>query len=127
ATRSEASDLQTELAASHPAGRLGRSTALKALGAALIGGGLGGGAQPHSSEAKRRAKKRRKKCTKKRPPKPAATPPPAPPSGPKVMWATVEQNGQLIRGSGAVSSQKMGTGGYKVFFEQDVKECAHVA
>lgn len=105
-------------------GRVGRSTALKALGAALIGGVLGGSARPQTSEAKQRTKKRSKNCARKCPPKPRPTPPPA---GPKVMWAMVDASGQLVRGSGVVSSKKMSTGAYQVFFEQDVEECAHVA
>lgn len=47
--------------------------------------------------------------------------------GPKVMWATVDRGGQLVRGSGATSAKRTSEGSYQVYFEQDVNECAHVA
>lgn len=123
ATRAEPTGLQTELAGSRTEGRFGRGTALKALGAALIGGVLGGGARPHATAAKPRTKKRTKKCTKKCPPKPN----PTPPAGPKVMWAIVDRGGQLARGSGATAVKKTAEGMYQVTFEQNVEACAYVA
>lgn len=110
--------------------RLGRGTALKALGAALLGGLLGGGAESRAAGSKRRTKKRRQKRCQQRCPrqaKPKPTPKPAPPSGPKVMWAIVDRGGQLARGSGAISAKRTSEGSYRVYFEQKVDECAYVA
>jgi hypothetical protein len=101
--------------------RFGRGTALKALGAALIGGVLGGGARSQDAAAKPK-KKRSKKCVQKCP-----KPSPPPPAGPKVMWATVDRGGQLARGSGATSAKRTSEGGYQVYFEQEVETCAYTA
>jgi hypothetical protein len=49
--------------------------------------------------------------------------PPAPP----IVWAVVNVDGSLARGSGAVSSEAVGTDGvYFVTFNRDVSQCAYV-
>jgi hypothetical protein len=43
------------------------------------------------------------------------------------LWAVVNVNGSLARGSGALSSQQLGVDGqYRVTFVQDVSHCAYV-
>lgn len=57
---------------------------------------------------------------------------PAGPAGPKgdsatALWASVDQNGTLVRNKGAASAQKNGTGSYQVVFSQDVTGCIYQA
>lgn len=106
-------------------GTLSRGSALKALGAALIGGLLGITAPPEDAEAKRR--KRRKRKRRKPTPVPSVPTPVPAQATPKLLWATVERDGRLLRGSGAVSSKRTSDGSYRVYFNRDVEECAHVA
>jgi hypothetical protein len=55
----------------------------------------------------------------------AATPRPA---TPLIVWAVVNVDGTLARGSGAVSSRQLGADGtYEVTFNRDITRCAHVA
>ena len=42
-------------------------------------------------------------------------------------WAVVASNGTLSRGSGVSSVTHVGTGTYRVTFNQDVTNCAYVA
>lgn len=117
-------EAEGESTGSRTGSRFGRGTALKALGAVLIGGVLGGRTQSQVAAAKPK-KKRSKKCAQKCPKQPKPTPPP--PAGPKVMWATVDRGGQLARGSGATSAKRTSEGGYQVYFEQEVEKCAYTA
>ncbi len=72
--------------------RLTRGTALKALGAALIGGVIGNLALADVSAANRRTKKRRKKRSLKPRPKPRTTPAPPP-----LTWIQTFTNRATIR------------------------------
>jgi hypothetical protein len=54
------------------------------------------------------------------------------PSGPAgtpaaAGWASVDQNGTLIRNKSAVSAQRNGTGSYQVIFSQDVTGCIYLS
>jgi hypothetical protein len=54
------------------------------------------------------------------------------PSGPAgtsaaAFWASVDQNGTLIRNKGAVSAQRNGIGSYQVIFSQDVTGCVYLS
>jgi hypothetical protein len=52
----------------------------------------------------------------------------APPKPFTVGWAVVNVDGDLARGSGAVSSAQLGVDGeYEVVFNRDVTACAYVA
>jgi hypothetical protein len=42
-----------------------------------------------------------------------------------VMWASVNNNGALVRSSGGISSTKFGTGAYEVTFPRSVAACAY--
>jgi hypothetical protein len=112
---------------SFAAGTLGRGAALKALGAALMSGLLAVRALPQDAEAKPKRRRKRKK-RKAAPPRPAPSAPPATPeaSAPKLLWASVDRDGRLVRGSGATSATRTSDGSYRVFFKRDVEECAHV-
>ena len=57
---------------------------------------------------------------------------PAGASGPKgdsatALWASVDNNGTLVRNKGAASALRTGTGQYQVVFNQDVTGCVYVA
>ena len=43
------------------------------------------------------------------------------------LWAVVDQTGALIRGSGATSAARLGTGIYQVSFSRDVAGCGWLA
>jgi hypothetical protein len=63
---------------------------------------------------------------------PAGAPGPAGPTGPPgaaatALWASVDQNGTLIRNKGAASAQRNGTGNYQVIFNQDVTACIYLS
>ena len=62
---------------------------------------------------------------------PGPTGPPGPPGAPgapaTALWAVVNADGTLARGSGAVSSTSLGFGTYEVLFNRDVTGCAYVA
>jgi hypothetical protein len=54
------------------------------------------------------------------------------PAGPKgdsatALWASVDNNGTLVRNKGAASALKVGTGQYQVIFNQDVTGCVYLA
>jgi hypothetical protein len=54
------------------------------------------------------------------------------PSGPAgapatALWASVDQNGTLVRNRGATSAQRNGVGNYQVIFNQSVTGCSYVA
>jgi hypothetical protein len=54
------------------------------------------------------------------------------PSGPAgaaaaALWASVDQNGTLVRNKGATSSQKNDTGSYQVIFNQNVTGCVYLS
>jgi hypothetical protein len=54
------------------------------------------------------------------------------PSGPAgaaaaALWASVDQNGTLIRNKGAASAQRNATGSYQVVFNQDVTGCIYLS
>lgn len=50
------------------------------------------------------------------------------PAAPTPLWAVVNVDGTLARGSGAVSSFASGVDGeYQVTFDRDVSQCAYVA
>jgi hypothetical protein len=51
--------------------------------------------------------------------------PPGPPA--TVLWAVVELDGSLARGSGVVSTNYEGLGFYTVRFSQDVRACVWIA
>ena len=63
----------------------------------------------------------------------AAAKPPGTPSKPaaaKTLWAVVNADGTLVRGSGVISSKKNlpnDIGEYDVTFKRDVSRCAYVA
>ncbi len=42
-----------------------------------------------------------------------------------ALWASVDQNGTLVRNKGAASAQKNATGAYQVIFNQDVTGCIY--
>lgn len=42
----------------------------------------------------------------------------------QLLWAIVNQAGNLVTGSGAVTAAKLGTGDYRVTFNRTVTECA---
>ena len=63
---------------------------------------------------------------------PQGPPGPTGPSGPAgtsaaAFWASVDQNGTLIRNKGAASAQKNATGVYQVVFSQDVTGCVYLS
>jgi hypothetical protein len=43
------------------------------------------------------------------------------------MWASVDQNGTLVRSKGVASALKIATGQYQVVFNQDVTGCGYLA
>ncbi|MPZ58606.1 MAG: hypothetical protein GEU91_19370 [Rhizobiales bacterium] len=47
--------------------------------------------------------------------------------GMALLSAVVDQNGNLDRGAGIVSSARVSIGQYEVIFNQDVRECTYVA
>ncbi len=47
--------------------------------------------------------------------------------GMAMMFASVQTNGQLIGGAGAVDAESFTTGGYTVTFERSVAGCAYLA
>jgi hypothetical protein len=50
------------------------------------------------------------------------------PVAPATLWAVVNLDGTLARGSSAVSSSQLGVDGqYEVVFNRDVSRCAYVA
>ena len=64
--------------------------------------------------------------------KTAGPPGPSGPSGPAgasaaAFWASVDQNGTLIRNKGAASAQRNATGSYQVIFSQDVTGCVYLS
>ncbi len=72
------------------------------------------------------------------PPGPEGPAGPAGPQGPTgpagaagasatALWASVDQNGTLVRSKGVASAQKNGTGSYQVVFNQDVTGCVYQA
>lgn len=57
---------------------------------------------------------------------------PAGASGPKgdsatALWASIDDNGTLVRNKGAASALRTATGQYQVVFNQDVTGCVYVA
>jgi hypothetical protein len=54
---------------------------------------------------------------------------PAGPAGAAAtaLWASLDQNGTLVRNKGAASAQKTATGTYQVVFNQDVTGCIYQA
>jgi hypothetical protein len=63
---------------------------------------------------------------------PAGPEGPAGPAGPAgedatVLFAVVDEDGELVRGSGATGAAQLGTGIYSVDFDQDISACAHSA
>lgn len=60
---------------------------------------------------------------------PAGPPGPSGPAGAAAtaLWASVDQNGTLVRNRGATSAQKNNTGQYQVIFNQDVTGCIYLA
>jgi hypothetical protein len=63
---------------------------------------------------------------------PQGPPGPTGPSGPAgaaaaAFWASVDQNGTLIRNKGAASAQRNGIGQFQVVFNQDVTGCVYLA
>jgi hypothetical protein len=63
---------------------------------------------------------------------PPGPPGPVGPSGPAgapatALWASVDQNGTLVRNKGATSAQRNGTGQFQVVFNQDVTGCIYLA
>ena len=63
---------------------------------------------------------------------PAGAAGPQGPAGPAgasatALWASVDQNGTLVRSKGVASAQKNGTGSYQVVFNQDVTGCGYQA
>ena len=63
---------------------------------------------------------------------PQGPPGPAGPSGPAgaaatALWASVDQNGTLVRNKGTASAQRNGTGQYQVLFNQDVTGCVYLS
>lgn len=65
-------------------------------------------------------------------PGPAGAAGPAGPSGPAgaaatALWASVDQNGTLVRNRGAASAQRNAVGTYQVVFNQDVTGCIYQA
>jgi hypothetical protein len=45
----------------------------------------------------------------------------------KVLWAVVNSNGTLARGRGARDANALGSGGYEVLFDRNVRRCAYTA
>jgi len=63
---------------------------------------------------------------------PAGAAGPAGPTGPAgaaatALWASIDNNGTLVRNKGATSAQKNSTGLYQVVFNQDVTGCSYQA
>jgi hypothetical protein len=63
---------------------------------------------------------------------PQGPPGPTGPSGPAgasaaAAWASVDQNGTLIRNKGAASAQRNSVGNFQVIFNQDVTGCVYLA
>ncbi len=102
-----------ELSRGLASGTLSRSRALKAVFAAILGGVFSTFALPDYAEARKRRRR--------------ALLPPTSPSPPTTLWAVVDADGTLVRGSGAVGSEKRATGFYLVTFNRDVSGCAYVA
>ncbi|HET6817035.1 MAG TPA: hypothetical protein VFH66_07410 [Mycobacteriales bacterium] len=46
--------------------------------------------------------------------------------GARIMWAVVNADGSLARGTSGVASSKVGTGQYNVTFSGDVSQCAQI-
>ncbi len=44
-----------------------------------------------------------------------------------VMWVSIASNGAVVRSSGGVTSESLGTGAYKVTFPRAVNTCAYTA
>jgi hypothetical protein len=44
-----------------------------------------------------------------------------------TLWAVVDADGNLVRGKGAVKSERLGTGFYRVTFNRNVRACAYIA
>lgn len=44
-----------------------------------------------------------------------------------TLWAVVDADGNLVRGKGAVKSEKLATGFYRVTFNQNVRGGAYIA
>ena len=44
-----------------------------------------------------------------------------------ALWASIDDNGTLVRNKGAASSLRTATGQYQVIFNQDVTGCVYVA
>ena len=91
-----------ELASGVAHGTLSRSRALKAVFAALLGGVSGIFALPS-----RDADAATRKLT--------------------TLWAVVDRDGNLVRGKGAVKSEKLATGFYRVTFNRNVRGGAYIA
>ena len=92
-----------ELALGVADGTLSRSRALKALFAAVLGGVFSIFALPSRNAD---AATRRQLTT---------------------LWAVVDANGNLVRGKGAVKSERIATGFYRVTFNRNVRACAYIA
>jgi hypothetical protein len=45
----------------------------------------------------------------------------------ELLWAVVNADGSLARGSGVQSIQGSGTGNYRIYFTRDVTNCAYIA
>ena len=92
-----------ELARGVADGTLSRTKALKAGGAAILGGVLSVFVLPsRDAEAARRRLL-------------------------KTLWAVVNADGTLERGKGVIGTSKPGTGDYRVTFNRDVAGCAYSA
>jgi hypothetical protein len=52
---------------------------------------------------------------------------PTGPRGVSALWAVVDSHGTLVRGNSVSSVLHDAPGAYRVFFDQDVSNCAYVA
>jgi hypothetical protein len=100
ADAAESKHLLDRLADRVDGGNVSRSTVLKTIAAALLGGLSSVFARANDGEA-------------------ATTL--------ETLWAVVNANGTLNRGEGVVASTKLDTGEYRVRFERNVSQCAYTA
>lgn len=98
---------------------------------AMVGTSYAASSQNHASISKKHKVKRGPRG-KRGPAGPAGSQGPAGPAGANgksatTLWAVVESNGTLARGSGVVKTdQPFGTGTYEVVFNQNVFQCAYI-
>jgi hypothetical protein len=88
-----------ELARGVADGTLSRGSALRSVGAAILGGLLSIFALPRNADAQ---------------------------TVPQILWTKVKADGTLVNGSG-VKKVIVGGGGYFVRFKKDISNCAYVA